>query len=241
MSKQEKRQPIPQTYKKVLLQIAKEGPQTKYDVEKKTKVNHASIHEAVKHFLKAGALEGKKVGVTRTGQAKIKYGLTLLGLCLTVQTADSRDYDEVILKWKHFLPLVFGKWNHFKSAGLGEERIKAINWLIGQILYWGVAGLEKLAQIDQLQFETEKWVMEQFFVYVFTLQTPPVKTLWMKAFRSDEQLRQWAINSLKQWLSEADGWMKINKRSLQVLEMSDEPDWDMVIKELRWHPPRRFK
>jgi hypothetical protein len=85
------------------------------------------------------------------------------------------------------------------------------------------------------QFDSEKWVMERFFVYVFTLQTPRAKILWLKAFRADSDLRQWAIQSLTQWLAESTQWIEINERTLRLIQMPSEPEWDVVVNNLRWH------
>lgn len=241
MSIQEKRQPIPQTYKKVLLQIAKEGPQTKYDVEKKTKVNHASIHEAVKYFIKVGDVEGKKVGVTRTGQAKIRYELTFLGLWRIVEIADSKDYDEVFPKLKRFLPLIFGKWSYFRSYGLSEELVKALNWLNKEIDYWGIGGIwpqNRLHEIpEEIRFDVERWVMEQFGTYVFMYQTPRTKIQWLKAFRGDNELRKWATKEIKLLLYTSRQFMNSHEKSLEALKTESEPDWIQVFNNLRFHAP----
>jgi len=108
-------QPIPESHKKVLFYIAKTGAKTKYEIEKGTRINHASIHEAVKNLVKTGALQGDQIGTTRIGLPKIKYKLTFFGLCLSMQIANSRDYDEIIVNWKNLAPLLFGKWEYFKE------------------------------------------------------------------------------------------------------------------------------
>jgi predicted transcriptional regulator len=241
LSKQEKRQHIPESYKKVLLQVAKEGPQTKYDIEKKTKVNHASVHEAIKYFVKVGDVEGKKVGVTRTGQAKIIYELTFSGIWQIVKIIDPKDYDEVFPKLKSFLPLIFGKWSYFRSCGLLEELVKVLNWLSKEVDYWFIGRLWAQNRREwipeEARFNVERWVMEQFGTYAVMFQTPKSKILWLKAFRGDNELRQWAIKEIKMLLYEGRQFMYSHEKSLEALKKETEPDWNEVGKALRFHAP----
>lgn len=106
---------MPGSHKKVLVYIALEGPKTKYDIEKGTKINHASIFQAVKNFLDSGALEGEVIGTTRTGLPKTNFGLTFLGLVMALQITDIRNYKKIIHKWRNLEPILFGRWNYFEE------------------------------------------------------------------------------------------------------------------------------
>ena len=70
------------------------------------------------------------------------------------------------------------------------------------------------------------------------MTVPDVKVKWLNALRADPELREWAIEEMKIWLAEGRALMKIHKKSLEVLEMTNEPDWNMVKSGLRWHPPK---
>ena len=79
--------------KKVLSYLALSGkPQTKYKIEKGTRINHASVHEAVNELEKEGILKSEKIGKSRARQDVKEYCLTRHGACIT------------ILQF-HFLPL----------------------------------------------------------------------------------------------------------------------------------------
>jgi hypothetical protein len=79
--------------------------------------------------------------------------------------------------------------------------------------------------------------MEQLFNYIFHLQTPKVKVKWIKALRKDKDLRRWAVATMKLWLVENHEWIKINERTLELMEMAEEPDWQKETANLRWVPP----
>jgi len=120
---QTEERPLPESHKKVLLGIAKKGPQTKYKIEKETKVNHASTHEAVKNLLNMGMLEGEEVGTTRVGLPKTEYKLTFFGFYMALKNADGEDYGQIIKKWRYLEPLLLGKWDYFVQK-VGKEQTK---------------------------------------------------------------------------------------------------------------------
>jgi len=213
-----------ESQKKVLLQIAKKGPQTKYNVEKETKVNHASVHEAVQHFLHARIFQGEKVGVARTGLPKTKYKLTFLGVCLAMIVADSQDYDNITMNWGFLFPQVLGKWKHFKSIGFGTEFLEAFSWVLTWVFEWG--------------YNREEWATERFWFFVFYMTAGAKKAKWLRALRMDPELRQWAFEALKETLVDGRELMRIHKKSLETLEMTSEPDWNAVTKDLRVHTPK---
>jgi hypothetical protein len=231
---------MPESYKKTLCSLALEGESTQYSLRSATKLNYASVHEAVEGLIALNLVTETRREPGPGPVPKRFFSLTLKGLAMALMTEDlSKHMNNIAEKWDFLLPLLLGKWVYFESVGVGEELRKALMWLSGQIISWGIGGVEKLRfgqEIDQLiQFDSEKWVMEQFFVYVFTLQTPRAKILWLKAFRADRDLRQWAIQSLTQWFAESTQWIKINKRTLRLLQMPSEPDWSVVVNNLRWH------
>lgn len=205
-------------------------------------MNHASLHEAVKYFAKVGEVEGKKVGVTRTGQAKITYELTFSGIWQIVKIIDPKDYDEVFPKLKRFLPLIFGKWRYFRSCGLSEELVKVLNWLNKEIDYFGIGMLEAQSRRkdipEEIRFDVEGWVMEHFGTCVIMFQTPRAKILWLKAFHGDNELRQWAIKEIEILVHDGRQFLYSHEKSLEALKKETEPDWNELVNAFRYHPPR---
>lgn len=195
---------MPESYKVVLMCIVKKGPQIKYEIEKETKVNRATVYKAVERFVAAGALEARKIGVARTGLQITRYDLTLLGLCMALDISPTRHYGVILNKWGHLDPVLLGRWEYFFNK-VGEEQAtqnlfqaayvalksvskkedfpqKAVQELFEyfeqKILYPKVEGRERLNQ--QLVFDKEQLKK------------------WAEAFRGDPKLKRLAVNYVKQ-------------------------------------------
>jgi len=118
--------------KKVLFYIALKGtPQTKYSIEKETKINHASVLEAVNELEKKGALKGEKIGQSRAGQDIKKFVLTRQGAFLAIkqfhfwplhpkEKGNAESIGKVADSWQSLEPILFSKWRYFeKELGQG--------------------------------------------------------------------------------------------------------------------------
>lgn len=108
-------QKLPKKYVQVLLYIAKNGAKTKYEIEKETRISHATVFEAVKFFEEIGVLEGEQIDVTRVGLPLKKFKLTFQGLYIALKYADLNDYQKIIEKWKHLSPYIFDKYNYLNQ------------------------------------------------------------------------------------------------------------------------------
>lgn len=206
----------------VLTHIAKNGPSIKYQIEKILQLSHGTVHNAIKELNKNGYLESVKEERTRVGLPMITYGLTLRGLATAFLEGQlSSDMVKVAEEWKDLLPLL-RKWSYFVSVGLEKELVKAFEWLAGLIVQEGL---------------TEIMAMERFSWYIFNMLTPKTKIEWIKALRGDLGLKRWATAAMRRWLAENHNWVKIHERTLQLMETSEEPDWQEEIGNLRWHYP----
>jgi hypothetical protein len=210
--------PIPKTYGKVLLQIAKEGPQTKYEIETVTKVNHASVHEAIRYFLKVGELEGEKIGITRVGLPKTNYKLTFSGLCRALITAEKQDYDKIIHKWRHLEPLLLGKWEYLKEK-VGKTEAELFFFRFGRLVL-------EIGPPDEEMIEVyrEDIVMEILDPNPFLNANPDSDELdklgkWVKVFQEDSDLKQRAIRCvtwrLRDSIKEVDWFRKLKRQILR--------------------------
>lgn len=154
--------------------------------------------------------------------------MTLRGLAIAFKTVDlSRNMDQLAEKWGHLIPFVLGKWTHYRKAGVGDEFMKAFQWVTVWILEWG--------------HDTEQFATERFWYYVFQMTARATKVKWLKALREDPELRRWAIEEMKEWLLESRVFMKIHEKSLEALELTDEPDWNKVLDDLRFHALKESK
>ena len=201
---QKGKQSITESLKKVLLQIAKEGPQTKYKIEKYTKVNHASIHEAVKNLVNAGVLEGEQIGKTRIGLPKTQYRLTFYGLCIALSVAEPKDYDKIIQKWKHLEPLLLGRWAYFKQKIGRKEAEDFIFQASSAVKEYGSPEKAIECFTNTAMWRLIEWDPEQY-----KREGPkPGFEKWIEAFRADPQLKKLAEKYIAEQLETARANMK---------------------------------
>jgi len=211
----------------VLRWIAENGPTTEYELTKhlrEIKISSFIAHQAPTVLAEKKLLKAEPKGKARTGKMIKQFQLTLKGVLAMVSMECRRSgLRRVTEKWKHLLPLVFRRWDYFVSVGLEEDLRRAFEWLAKWSVQWGDV--------------TEMMLMEQLFNYIFQLQTPKAKVKWIRAIRGDQELRRWAVSTMKLWLAESHEWIRINERTLQLMEMAEEPDWQKEIVKLRWIPP----
>jgi hypothetical protein len=241
------KKPIPESYKKVLLQIAKEGPQTKYEIEKKTTVNHASIHDAVKYFIATKAFEGKKVGFTRTGQAKTKYKITLKGLCNTLADSDQLwwDMDKYAERWSGWLPIldyydVFEKHNvldsfkwHLQAAI--KDVVNRVEQLERQPLFqrMGIPSFlddPHLGLIELMMSFTNSLLRDICFDQDFAVgadwaiskkgvvMSKDLKDRWIQVLRENPEFRQLAKSVIERNLEDKRRELKVQEARLKFLD-----------------------
>jgi len=212
----------------VLKWIAENGPTTEYELTKHLReigISSFIAHQAPSALAQKGLLKAEPKGKARTGKTIKQYQLTLKGLFTLVLTAGRQiNLKKAIKEWRHLLPLVFEKWDYLVSAGLESELVAAFEWLAKWSFQWGGD-------------VTDLMLMEQLFNYIFHLQTPKVKVKWIKVIRGDKDLRRWAVATMKLWLAENREWIKINERTLELMEMAEEPEWQKETANLRWVPP----
>jgi hypothetical protein len=105
----------------ILTCIAKLGkPQTKYQIEKKTRINHASLHQAVEKLKEIKAIIGKEIGKTRANQSKTAYALTFYGVSVVIMNSNSTSFPNIVQNWGFVEPILIEKWNYFEKE-FGRE------------------------------------------------------------------------------------------------------------------------
>jgi len=219
---------LPKSCVQMICSLALHGEDTQYKLRSATRLNYASVHEAIKQLLASRLIEQTRQETGPGPLPKRFFSLTLRGLATAFKTEGvSRHIDEVSEKWGHLLPLVLGKWAYFRSAGLEDEFIRAFRWVTQWILEWG--------------YDKEAFATERFWYFIFQMTAGDAKLKWLRALRGDPELRQWAVEEMKEWLAEGRVFTKIHERSLEILEMPNEPDWNKVVNDLRFHAPKESK
>jgi len=177
------------------LYIASVGPQTKYEIETGTEVNHASIHDAVEKFKRMRVLMGEAIGLTRTGQQKIRYRLTLYGFCLAIEklmmrNADRKVFGKIVEKGNCLEPLILGKWSYL-SKYIPKHELDAA--LVSSA--WSIA----TGDAETLRGELKDFFAELFFTPLLDVWPQPLLFTvddWTRAVQEDEELRGFITQKL---------------------------------------------
>lgn len=221
-------QHMTQSQKKVLRYLAEKGPATKYEIEKITKVNHASVHEAIKKFLGYQFIEGETIGITRVRLPKIQYRLNFHGLLAALRIADWKDIGKIVQKWTHLEPLLLGKWKYLieKLGRRGE---------VEMFLQRGAAIIHRYHHDEEIIEEFREEAVRRLFDY-FRVQLPTTTAefehdfkrefghtfeesfkKWLEAFREDPQLKKLATKYITETLKSANEdrkWAHFLKRKI---------------------------
>jgi hypothetical protein len=104
----------------ILWQLALKPHQTPHALEVKCKIERHTVLDAMELLLRAGHVKFVKAGrFAATGRDIKEYDVTPHGIVALLQahpdyqTLSSDDLKEIAEKQSAFLPLVFGKWDHF--------------------------------------------------------------------------------------------------------------------------------
>lgn len=110
------------TEKKILLQMAKLGEGTRYDISKKGRISYSVVHSAVDRLRKTHMLHKVRDEQSKRNLKMEVYRLTLAGfLCaLASSEGDTETRRNIIENHPRILPNVTGKWNFFKKYKIEE-------------------------------------------------------------------------------------------------------------------------
>jgi hypothetical protein len=112
------------------------------------------------------------------------------------------------------LPLIFGKWRHFRSSGVNDENLAKV--------------LEWVCNFVSAQTPSVDSAMWGFSLYIFQLAPPREKIEWLKAVRADPELLKWAFEEEKAFYAYAT----MVKETFKFIR---EPklDWEKALEKLR--------
>jgi hypothetical protein len=196
---------------KVLVQIAVGGWQTRYEIQKKTKISHGSVHNSTETLRDVmGAIVNRTIGVTRKKEPLQEWGLTEYGLCLAMdwrlsesierkpeRPADEKifkmkiisDYKQIVTNWGGLLPLPLKKW------GVLSEHI-ADNELIAALFASSKAITnQKKGSVSNI----ERSFAELFFMPLTEVFPEPLSFSlgnWIQAIQADLDLKDFVRKSL---------------------------------------------
>jgi len=194
----ERLEDMPRSYIRVLLHIAKQGPKTKYQIERETKISHATIHEAIRVLLACRQIKGEKIGTTRVGLPKVEYGLTPRGLIESLYVAKREDVEKIVQIWKYVEPLFIAKWDYFVTK-VGKRKTE--NMFRGAAEYFDWDSGSMSSNVDQFI----AWAIE--YIFEENMEEEELNR-WVRAFRGDRQLKQYVIDYVERDLEFAQDLLK---------------------------------
>lgn len=103
--------------------LAINGPTNKYQIEKGTDLNHATVHKNVRILKARRYIEDVEREKARTGLPKITWDLTPRGFIHAILDEKAYNAMDVVAKRaaeRGILKLVFGKWDHFIKMKVKE-------------------------------------------------------------------------------------------------------------------------
>lgn len=103
--------------RKILLCIATNGPAFGRQMSKSTGLSSRTVSTVPRSLEKKGLVSHI---ITQESRAKKEYHLTILGLSHVLYLIRSEEWNPIIGRWAHLLPLVLGKWEFFVSAGFKD-------------------------------------------------------------------------------------------------------------------------
>jgi len=210
--------------KDLLILLAQEGLKTRYDLFKRKRdgaekrmMSSSTAHRVINDLKKAGLIEVKREEAFRIrGRKKKLYGLTFKGLLAALlQPKSWKDIDQIAKQQGKLLPLILGKWRHFRRSGVNEIQLqKALRWLCF------------VAQ--QQRYENPQFLMRDFFMYVVNMTRIKERVFCFRGFDDDRELSKWVNEEEWSFLIYAAALVT----SFRLIRDPD-PDWDNACKEFR--------
>lgn len=205
----------------VLKFLAESGPANAYQIEGGASMAYSTVQQVIK-----GALRWQFVLLfSETKNAKgvnaKAYRLTLKGLLAAVSCG--ADLRKAAANWARLLPLILGKLPYL------EERLKIGEFLVGEGKRW------RNIVYDEWDDELARYeVMDHFAEWLFhSLILDENDTAWLKAVRSDRELRLWTEEALKYENSRVAAAMSLLKCELELVKSAEEPNWSKATDNLR--------
>ena len=154
--------------KKVLLDLAKNGPASGYTIfhgNKDEELLRASVYAHLGKLAKKGLVEWQYAAPSRGFLKKKIYSLTLRGLTyvLLIEAIRPKAWKPIVERWAHLLPLVLGKWQVIVEGG-NEEYVR--HRLLLMLLFAKVeAHAGDLDEMDRLIHAIESSENTQLYPY----------------------------------------------------------------------------
>jgi len=176
---------------RILESLAQHDGLTKYRVETETRIAHGTVFKAFEELIHKGLIKEKSSKLWRTGKQTVTYELSFGGFAAIYprirrlgylnRKAGKKTFYE---RFSHFLPLILGKWNHFKEHGLQDVAASRLEYSL-------------------LQAMNPEEIYTLFFLYPFSDRS--LQQIWLNMIREDKEIQQKCTNLTNNLISYHQG------------------------------------
>jgi len=216
LQQQPKKEKREATMPKVLLYLTC-NKANKWEIAQKLNKSYSNIHSTIKQLLRQNLIcVSHRKRSSKNPKIDVEYyTVTFQGLITALVQPESLKYaDQIAEQQEKLLPLIFGKWQHFKNSGVDISSLQnALDWLF------------RMAR--RSYYDTANWVMRDFSTYVFNMTKLKERVRWLKAIHADPDLSKWALEEERSFLIYANTL----KYTFRLIRQS-KPDWDEALEEL---------
>lgn len=204
--------------RKIIGCLAREGVMITYQVSEKTGLPKSSTYKFLGELESKGLVSSKRlrknVRKKKNTKGETEYSLTVLGLSRAFILTNFDEWNPIIERCSHLLPLVLEKWDIFMSAGVEKTAWRNLTL---------AAGL-----VSESKFPPFKWgpsrdwnTIDKFYYYFFQVQfgldDPKDQVKWVKACARDSEVKKYLTGQLTLMVKQHEVWLKREKAMLQIL------------------------
>ncbi len=222
--------------REILLYLATNGPAFGGQMSKSTGLSSRTVSTAPRGLEKKGLVSHS---ITHESRAKKEYSLTILGLCHALYFIRAEERNPIIERWADLLPLVFGKWESFVSAGFKDLVSISLSLTAYKFRkdYWSDVELSKSVSDesdesweDMMNLMKPGEELERFQVNFYSLLfrfnvilgTPEDQKKLVDACKADPKIRDYLVDGLTKINDELRSNVDITEKVIQALHRNDK-------------------
>ena len=185
----------PRAQFKIMLRLAQRGPMTKWQLKKKWKKDnsmaYSTVHESIKTLEALGWVKGRIRKKKSEKKLTLKiYGLTLEGiLWLSSRLELHPIINQLARNYKDALPLIFGKWSHFRKFGVDDVAKVTMAITVQRVIYRYVLTYGESSQVGLEEMLYLQFYDPRFFTTEFATNQG-WKEKWREAILADVELKE---------------------------------------------------
>lgn len=207
--------------------LAREGAMLGYQVSEKTGLPKSSTYKFLGELESKGLVSSKRlrksVRKRKNTKGETEYSLTLLGILKTLPFFRREEWQTIIERWSELAPDVFGKWDFFVSAGVGNLAMRKLKWAAAA----RITETSMIPHILPYEFAMTQLMVLDFFYTNFYhpevgLHNDEARERWAKACGAEKVVRRRFMKILGNNLIRHYTGIVDTKKMLLVLQKNDK-------------------